>query len=112
MPSKRRKNYFDSSLVLGECMQWCGVGEGAARLGIPDVQEIVVASTGQELPVRGPLQSTHFLGVAKKCPYLVLSHTHIMMVNGSATRTTEEKTGRFRDFIIVSSVIELIKPKL
>ena len=80
--------YLNCCLMLGECIEGstlCVAGLVAGR--VPDIEEVIVATTCQVFAVGRPLESTHLLSVAGQSRHMVLRYTHIMVVNRPTPRT-------------------------
>lgn len=83
--------YLHSCLMLVEGVYWMITVCHTVDARVPKTQQVVISSTGQILPIRRPLQTTHFLGVLFQSANMVVSNTHIMVVNCSITTSTAGK---------------------
>ena len=57
--------------------------------GVPHIHYIVVATTRQVAPIRGPGQAAHFLCVFYQGTDMVVRNPNVMVMNGTGTRSTE-----------------------
>ena len=90
--SKKMISHLDSCLVLIEGEDRSISVIGHVHTSIPDHQQVVVSPTSKIFAVRRPLQSTHFLCVSSKSGYMMVCHTDIIMVNGTTSTPTGNKT--------------------
>ena len=82
--------------MLVKCIQRCITVANRVHAGIPDQQQVVVTTTSKVLPVRRPLQSTHFLGMSGKSSDMMVCYTNIVMMNSSTSAATKNKLiGKF-----------------
>ena len=68
-----------------------GSSPGVRVVGVPDVNYVIIASTGQEPSIAGPLEATHIQGVSIEGLYLVLSQARVIMMNLPALATTSQE---------------------
>jgi len=85
--------HLDSCLVLieGEDRTTgviCGV-----HSSIPNHQQVIISPTSEIFAIRRPLQSANLLCVSGQSGYMMVCHTDIMMVNGTSSTPTSNKTG-------------------
>lgn len=80
-----RRPHLDCGLVMGEGEER---SHTHAQVGVPHNQVVVIATAGQAPAIPGPLQAADFLCVGSQGAHMVLSHTNIMVVDGTCPRAT------------------------
>ena len=80
--------HFDRSLMLCECVDGCVGGQVLTAPWWPDVEQVVVATTGQKATVGRPAQTADLLCVTAQCPHLVVGHAYVVVVDVTAAWPT------------------------
>ena len=101
--------------MLCQGVQW---GVGILVCCIPDVQQIIIATTCQMLSVRRPPQPAYLLRMPSQCTNFMLNNSHVMMVNSSASTATSNtnKSSKFQDtrrgLLSVAEIVGGLEAKL
>ena len=81
------RQIYSASVKCSHLMSCDGV-EWSVSTHAPDLNTVVVASTGQVPAIRRPGETTHLLIVTSESGDLVLRHSHVMEDNVSFSATT------------------------